>query len=48
MASTLREVHPVRAIDGTVLPAAPGPLTQAAAGALREHIEDALAAPTTR
>ena len=28
MASTLREVHPVRAIDGAALPAAPGPLTQ--------------------
>jgi branched-chain amino acid aminotransferase len=48
MASTLLEVHPVRSIDGAALPAAPGPLTQAAAGALRAHIEDALAASAAR
>ncbi len=31
--SSTREVHPVRAVDGTVLPEAPGPLTRAAAAA---------------
>ena len=35
----LREVHPVRAIDGVALPAAPGPLTQDAASRIRAHIE---------
>ncbi|MEA2704923.1 MAG: branched-chain amino acid aminotransferase [Actinomycetota bacterium] len=29
--SSTREVQPIRAVDGTVLPAAPGPLTRAAA-----------------
>jgi branched-subunit amino acid aminotransferase/4-amino-4-deoxychorismate lyase len=48
MASTLLEVHPVRAVDGRPLPAAPGPLTEAAAEALRAHIEDALAAAAAR
>ena len=43
LASTLREVHPVRVIDGTTLPQAPGPATQAAAGAIREHIVAELA-----
>jgi len=38
LASTLREVHPVRAIDDRELPAAPGPLSRAAADAIREHI----------
>jgi branched-chain amino acid aminotransferase len=38
LASTLREVHPVRSIDGTELPGAPGPLTRAAADAMRERI----------
>jgi branched-chain amino acid aminotransferase len=42
MASTLREVHPVRTIDGAVLPSAPGPLTQAAASRIRAHIEQEL------
>lgn len=34
LTSTTREVQPIRAIDGTVLPDAPGPLTRAAAQAL--------------
>ncbi|HEU4977812.1 MAG TPA: aminotransferase class IV [Solirubrobacteraceae bacterium] len=38
LASTLREAHPVREIDGVALPAAPGPLTLAAARRMREHI----------
>jgi branched-chain amino acid aminotransferase len=42
MASTLREVHPVHAIDGTALPQAPGALTQDAAGRIRAHIEQEL------
>jgi branched-chain amino acid aminotransferase len=44
MASTLREVHPVRAIDDVALPQAPGPLTRAAAERIREHIEHELSA----
>jgi branched-chain amino acid aminotransferase len=43
LASSLREVHPVHAIDGTPVPAAPGPLTAAAAERVREHIEAELA-----
>jgi branched-chain amino acid aminotransferase len=42
MASTLREVHPVHAIDGAALAAAPGPLTEAAAAAMRAHVEQEL------
>jgi branched-chain amino acid aminotransferase len=42
LASTLREVHPVHAIDGRAIDA-PGPLTQQAAKAIREHIEAELA-----
>ena len=38
MASTTREVHPVSSIDGLPLPAAPGPLSQAAAAAFKEHL----------
>lgn len=38
LASTTREVQPVAAIDGRDLPAAPGPLTSAAADAFREHV----------
>jgi branched-chain amino acid aminotransferase len=45
LASTLREVHPVQAIDGTALPAAPGPLTAAAAAAMRERIAQELGLP---
>jgi branched-chain amino acid aminotransferase len=42
VASTLREVHPIHAIDGAALPAAPGPLTEAAAGRIRAQIEHEL------
>ncbi len=41
MASTLREVHPVHAIDELRL-GAPGPLTQEAAARIRAHIEQEL------
>jgi branched-chain amino acid aminotransferase len=41
MASTLREVHPVRAIDELRLDA-PGPLTREAAARIRAHIEQEL------
>ncbi len=44
IASSVREVLPISAIDGKPLPAAPGPVTQAAAAAFREHVEGALAA----
>jgi len=43
LASSLREVHPVHAIDGAALPQAPGPVSTAAAAAVRAHIEAALA-----
>jgi branched-chain amino acid aminotransferase len=42
MASTLREVHPIRTIDGTTLAQTPGPLTQDAAARIRAHIEQEL------
>ena len=38
LASTLREVHPVSAVDDVVFAAAPGPVTTAAAVAVRERI----------
>jgi branched-chain amino acid aminotransferase len=44
IASTVREVMPIRSIDGRDLPSAPGPVTEAAAAALRAHIEAELAA----
>ncbi len=43
IASSVREVLPIGAIDGRPLPAAPGPVTTAAADALRAHVEQALA-----
>ncbi len=43
LASTLREVHPVDAIDGVSLPA-PGPLSEASAERVRVHIEQRLGA----
>jgi branched-chain amino acid aminotransferase len=43
LASSLREVHPVRAIDGTTVASAPGPLTLAAADSVRDHIAAELA-----
>jgi branched-chain amino acid aminotransferase len=42
MASTIREVHPVHAIEGAALHPVPGPLTAAAAARIREHIADEL------
>ena len=42
MASTLREVHPIRTIDGRELGDAPGPLTQDAAARIRALIEHEL------
>lgn len=42
LASTVREVHPVHAIDGVELPATPGELTAMAAGRMRAHIEQEL------
>ena len=39
IASTVREVMPIAAVDETVLPLAPGPVTQAAAERLRQRIE---------
>jgi branched-chain amino acid aminotransferase len=44
IASTVREVMPITAIDGRVLPAAPGPVTEAAGAALRSLVERELAA----
>jgi len=44
LASTIREVHPVHSIDGAALPAVPGPLTSAAAEAIRDRIEQELGA----
>jgi branched-chain amino acid aminotransferase len=46
LASSLREVQPVRAIDGRDLPAAPGPIAIDAAARVREHIEAALQQPS--
>ncbi|MEA2190196.1 MAG: branched-chain amino acid aminotransferase [Solirubrobacteraceae bacterium] len=43
LASSLREVHPVRSIDGRAVPEAPGPFATAAAERVREHIAAALA-----
>lgn len=45
LASTLREVHPVHAIDGARLPAAPGSLTATAAERIGAHIAEQLALP---
>ena len=39
LASSAREVQPVRAIDDIAIPAAPGPLSLAAADAVRAYIE---------
>ncbi len=39
LASTLREVHPVHAVDGAALPPAPGPRTSAIAEAVRARIQ---------
>jgi branched-chain amino acid aminotransferase len=45
IASTVREVMPIRSIDSRDMPAAPGPVTEAARTALRDHIGASLAAP---
>jgi branched-chain amino acid aminotransferase len=45
LASSLREVQPVRAIDGRAVDAAPGPVSADAARRVREHIEAALQPP---
>jgi branched-chain amino acid aminotransferase len=42
MASTLREVHPIRSIDGVALSETPGPVTQDAAARIRTQIEQEL------
>jgi branched-chain amino acid aminotransferase len=44
IASTVREVMPISAIDGVPLPAAPGPVTEAAHAALRSLVERELGA----
>jgi branched-subunit amino acid aminotransferase/4-amino-4-deoxychorismate lyase len=44
LASTTREVQAVATIDGDALPAAPGPLTQAAATAFAAHVRAELGA----
>ena len=46
LASSAREVHPVRAIDGVALERVPGPVSTQAAAAVREHIEAELARAT--
>jgi branched-chain amino acid aminotransferase len=43
LASSAREVHPVHAIDGARIEAAPGPVSADAAARVREHIRAALA-----
>ena len=43
LASSLREVHPVRSIDGTPVAAVPGPLTEDASVRVRAHIDAELA-----
>jgi branched-chain amino acid aminotransferase len=45
LASTVREVHPVRAIDGRALPVLGGALTREAAARMRAHIEQELGVP---
>jgi branched-chain amino acid aminotransferase len=46
LASSMREVHPVHAIDGTPIDAAPGSVTAHVAERVREHIAAALARQT--
>ena len=45
IASSVREVMPIAAVDDVQLPAAPGPVTQAAREALARRIERELGAP---
>ena len=42
LTSSTREVHPIARVDGHPLPAAPGPLTRAAAAAIRDLVERTL------
>jgi branched-subunit amino acid aminotransferase/4-amino-4-deoxychorismate lyase len=44
LASTTREVQAIARVDDVVLPAAPGPLTEAAAQAFSAHVSDELGA----
>jgi branched-chain amino acid aminotransferase len=44
LASTTREVQPVASVDGEPLPAAPGPLTEAAVAAFERLVRDELGA----
>ncbi|MGI9099133.1 MAG: aminotransferase class IV [Solirubrobacteraceae bacterium] len=46
LASSVREVHPVHAIDGAPIDGTPGPVTVAAAERVREHIAAELARQT--
>jgi branched-chain amino acid aminotransferase len=46
LASSLREVHPVHAIDGTPIDGTPGPVTADVAARVREHIAAELARQT--
>jgi branched-chain amino acid aminotransferase len=46
LASSIHEVHPVHAIDGSPIGGTPGPVTAAAAERVREHIAAELARPT--
>jgi branched-chain amino acid aminotransferase len=46
IASSVREVLPISAIDGRALPSAPGPVTEAAAAAFREHVAACVSSPS--
>ena len=45
IASSVREVMPIAAVDAIELPSAPGPVTEAAREALARRIERELGAP---
>jgi branched-chain amino acid aminotransferase len=48
IASTVREVSPIAAVDDIELPAAPGPVTEAAHERFARHLEAELGTPATR
>jgi branched-chain amino acid aminotransferase len=48
IASTVREVTPIAAVDDIQLPAAPGPVTEAAHAQFARHIEQELGEPASR
>src|SRR4051794_9839599 len=48
IASTVREVMPIAAVDDIELPAAPGPVTQAARERFARHVEQELAGSLSR